>query len=161
MIFRTFVPHFNEFDSAKQQIKVSKAQHIVRKLAHFSIYASLGFFISLAFGKRKFLSRMTLEAGPEEGSYYINNTYNTDGESTHPGYIKANVEDGSLTIATEKDEYCVWKFLTEEEFDALATRISSVEKQPATQAIFNIAGQQIKALQKGLNIVNGKKIMVK
>jgi hypothetical protein len=66
-----------------------------------------------------------------------------------------------LTIATEKDEYCVWKFLTEEEFDALATRISSVEKQPATQAIFNIAGQQIKALQKGLNIVNGKKIMVK
>lgn len=106
-------------------------------------------------------SRMTLEAGPEEGSYYINNTYNTDGESTHPGYIKANVEDGSLTIATEKDEYCVWKFLTEEEFDALATRISSVEKQPATQAIFNVAGQQIKALQKGLNIVNGKKIMVK
>ena len=106
-------------------------------------------------------SRMTLEAGPEEGSYYINNTYNTDGESTHPGYIKANVEDGSLTIATEKDVYCVWKFLTEEEFDALATRISSVEKQPATQAIFNIAGQQIKALQKGLNIVNGKKIMVK
>lgn len=106
-------------------------------------------------------SRMTLEAGPEEGSYYINNTYNTGGESSHPGYIKANVEDGSLTIATEKDEYCVWKFLTEEEFDALATRISSVEKQPATQAIFNVAGQQIKALQKGLNIVNGKKIMVK
>jgi len=106
-------------------------------------------------------SRMTLEAGPEEGSYYINNTYNTGGESSHPGYIKANVEDGSLTIATEKDEYCVWKFLTEEEFDALATRISSVEKQPATQAIFNIAGQQIKVLQKGLNIVNGKKIMVK
>ncbi len=106
-------------------------------------------------------SRMTLEAGPEEGSYYINNTYNTGGESSHPGYIKANVEDGSLTIATEKDVYCVWKFLTEEEFDALATRISSVEKQPATQAIFNIAGQQIKALQKGLNIVNGKKIMVK
>ena len=106
-------------------------------------------------------SRMTLEAGPEEGSYYINNTYNTGGESSHPGYIKANVEDGSLTIATEKDEYCVWKFLTEEEFDALATRISSVEKQPATQAIFNVAGQQIKALQKGLNIVNGEKVYVK
>lgn len=106
-------------------------------------------------------SRMTLEAGPEEGSYYINNTYNTDGESTHPGYIKANVEDGSLTIATEKDEYCVWKFLTEEEFDALPTRISSVEKVAGTNAIFNVAGQQIKALQKGLNIVNGKKVYVK
>ena len=105
-------------------------------------------------------SRLTLETA-EEGSFYIKSTYETAGESNHPGYIKANVEDGSLTIATEKDEYCVWKFLTEEEFDALATRISSVEKQPATQAIFNVAGQQIKALQKGLNIVNGKKIMVK
>ena len=104
-------------------------------------------------------SRLTLEAA--EGGYYIKSTYTTANESNHPGYIKANVEDGSLTIATEKDEYCVWKFLTEEEFDALATRISSVEKQPATQAIFNVAGQQIKALQKGLNIVNGKKIMVK
>jgi len=106
-------------------------------------------------------SRMTLEAGPEEGSYYINNTYNTDGESTHPGYIKANVEDGSLTIATEKDEYCVWKFLTEEEFDALATRISSVTEKASAKGIFNVAGQQLKNLQKGLNIVNGKKIMVK
>lgn len=105
-------------------------------------------------------SRLTLEAA-EEGSYYIKSGYTTEGESSHPGYIKANVEDGKLIIAADKDEYCVWKFLTEEEFDALATRISSVEKQPTAQAIFNIAGQQVKSLQKGLNIVNGKKVYVK
>ncbi len=105
-------------------------------------------------------SRLTLEAA--EGGYYIKSTYTTDNESNHPGYIKANVEDGNLTIAESKDEYCVWQFLTEEEFDALATSISSVAKTAApVKGIFNVAGQQLKNLQKGLNIVNGKKIMVK
>lgn len=61
-IFRIFVPHFTEFDAAKQLDMVKNAQFIVRKLAHFSIYALLGCCISFAFGKRKFLSRMTAEA---------------------------------------------------------------------------------------------------
>ena len=105
-------------------------------------------------------SRLTLEAA--EGGYYIKSTYTTANESNHPGYIKANVEDGNLTIAESKDEYCVWQFLTEEEFDALATSISSVAKTVApVKGIYNVAGQQLKNLQKGLNIVNGKKIMVK
>ena len=42
-----------------------------------------------------------------------------------------------------------------------ATGISSVEKKAPVKAIFNIAGQQVKALQKGLNIVDGKKVYVK
>ena len=105
-------------------------------------------------------SRLTLEAA--EGGYYIKSTYTTANESNHPGYIKANVEDGNLTIAESKDEYCVWQFLTEEEFDALATSISSVAKTVApVKGIYNVAGQQLKNLQKGLNIVNGKKIYVK
>lgn len=105
-------------------------------------------------------SRLTLETA-EEGSYYIKSTYNTAGESNHPGYIKANVEDGTLIIATDKDEYCVWKFLTEEEFDALATSIFAATKKAPVKAIFNVAGQQVKTLQRGLNIVDGQKVYVK
>jgi len=42
-----------------------------------------------------------------------------------------------------------------------ATGISSVEKKAPVKAIFNIAGQQMNGLQKGLNIVDGKKVLVK
>lgn len=105
-------------------------------------------------------SRLTLETA-EEGSYYIKSGYTTTGESSHPGYIKANVEDGKLIIATDKDEYCVWKFLTEEEFDALATSIFAATKKAPVKAIFNVAGQQVKVLQKGLNIVDGQKVYMK
>ena len=42
-----------------------------------------------------------------------------------------------------------------------ATGISSVEKKAPVKAIFNIAGQQMDGLQKGLNIVDGQKVLVK
>ena len=42
-----------------------------------------------------------------------------------------------------------------------ATGISAVSKKVPAKTIFNAAGQQLKSLQKGLNIVDGKKIMVK
>ena len=42
-----------------------------------------------------------------------------------------------------------------------ATAISSVSVKTAQKAIFNVAGQQIKSLQKGINIVDGKKVYVK
>ena len=46
--------------------------------------------------------------------------------------------------------------------DEIATSISSVAKTTApVKGIYNVAGQQLKNLQKGLNIVNGKKIYVK
>ena len=41
------------------------------------------------------------------------------------------------------------------------TAISSVTKKAAQNVIFNVAGQQMKSLQKGLNIVDGKKVYVK
>ncbi len=41
------------------------------------------------------------------------------------------------------------------------TAISSVTKKAAQNVIFNVAGQQMKSLQKGLNIVDGKKIYMK
>ena len=43
-----------------------------------------------------------------------------------------------------------------------ATAINEVNATPAAaKTIFNAAGQQLKSLQKGLNIVNGKKFYVK
>ena len=46
--------------------------------------------------------------------------------------------------------------------EELATSISTVKSvQTAQKGIYNVAGQQMKALQKGLNIVDGKKIYVK
>lgn len=42
-----------------------------------------------------------------------------------------------------------------------ATAISEVEATSAAKTIFNAAGQRINTLQKGLNIVNGKKVLVK
>ena len=45
--------------------------------------------------------------------------------------------------------------------DELATSISSVKVAKAAKGIYNVAGQQMKNLQKGLNIVDGKKIFVK
>ena len=61
-VFGIFVPHFRELAASKQAAMVYNAQFIVRKLAHFTIYAMLGFCVSFAFGRRKFLSRMTAEA---------------------------------------------------------------------------------------------------
>ena len=43
-----------------------------------------------------------------------------------------------------------------------ATAINEVEAKPAAaRTIFNAAGQQMKSLQRGLNIVDGKKVYVK
>ena len=48
-------------------------------------------------------------------------------------------------------------------FDAIATAIQNIEVAKAAQngAIFNLAGQQLGGLQKGINIVGGKKVLVK
>ena len=42
-----------------------------------------------------------------------------------------------------------------------ATKIAGVTEKAAQKAIFNAAGQQMKNLQKGINIVDGAKIYVK
>jgi len=43
----------------------------------------------------------------------------------------------------------------------IPTGISTFKAEKSSKAIYNVAGQQIKALQKGLNIVNGEKVYVK
>jgi len=51
-----FVPDLEWHTWAEQKEIMKTATHIVRKCAHFSIYALLGFFIGLSMGKGKFLS---------------------------------------------------------------------------------------------------------
>jgi len=45
--------------------------------------------------------------------------------------------------------------------DNVPTSINTTKAVKATNAIYNVAGQQLKSLQKGLNIVNGEKVYVK
>ena len=65
------------------------------------------------------------------------------------------------TLATEEDlevAELIAKGYTGEE---VATGIASAKAANVAKAIYNVAGQQMKSLQKGLNSVNGKKIYVK
>jgi len=55
-------PDFTESSAARQRELIHTTQFIVRKLAHFTIYTTLGLLLSMAMGRRKFLSRQTLLA---------------------------------------------------------------------------------------------------
>lgn len=54
-----FAPDFEELTVSQQTDIISSMDHIVRKIAHFSIYMLLGFLISCAAGKRRLLSAGT------------------------------------------------------------------------------------------------------
>ncbi|MCR4835573.1 MAG: hypothetical protein K5899_04200 [Bacteroidaceae bacterium] len=69
-------------------------------------------------------------------------------------------ESGALTLVEEANAP-YWIFVSQEEYDNLTTSISAVTKKAPVKAIFNVAGQQVKVLQKGLNIVDGQKVYVK
>ena len=51
-----FVKGYNEMPVSKKLTALNLVSHIVRKTAHFTIYASLGFFASCAVWKRKLIS---------------------------------------------------------------------------------------------------------
>jgi hypothetical protein len=51
--------------------------------------------------------------------------------------------------------------LTEEDYAEGIEEIVKIEKLKTGRAIFNLQGQRINGLQKGLNIIDGKLIMVK
>ncbi|MBQ8297074.1 MAG: VanZ family protein [Ruminococcus sp.] len=52
----TFVDDFDSLSHEKQESVLSEIDHIIRKTAHFSIYAALGFCVSCAFGRRKLIT---------------------------------------------------------------------------------------------------------
>ena len=45
--------------------------------------------------------------------------------------------------------------------ELLPSKLDVIETEPAEIVIYNLAGQRLNSLQKGINIVNGKKILVK
>ena len=75
------------------------------------------------------------------------------------------VLDGTLKIqfAVAADNNISWLSFQEVKYTRTgdATAISEVAKKAAAKTIFNVAGQQIESLQKGINIVDGKKVYVK
>ncbi len=52
-------PDYDEMSPAEQQATMDQVEHIIRKLAHFTVYTALGFFSSLTVGRRKLLSKGT------------------------------------------------------------------------------------------------------
>ena len=59
IVTNLIVPDFDELPAERQEEILDKAEFIVRKLAHFTVYAALGFCASCAAGKRRLLSRLS------------------------------------------------------------------------------------------------------
>ena len=79
--------------------------------------------------------------------------------------VKGDVTDGTLKIKfnVAADNNIHWLSFKNVKFEKVgdATKIAGVSEKASQNAIFNVAGQQVKSLQKGLNIVDGKKVLVK
>lgn len=107
-----------------------------------------------------------LDINPNNGYTWSTEKYQTkDGDNVYVIDLKAIVEDyGFARLHCIKGSHyanatVIDMILWDEE---TATPISTVKPaKAAAKAIFNLAGQQIKSLQKGLNIVDGKKVLVK
>ncbi|MCR5316291.1 MAG: hypothetical protein K6E52_10385 [Bacteroidaceae bacterium] len=67
----------------------------------------------------------------------------------------------NLNVLKESINYYFDDIVVQIEEESVPTGISTFKAEKATKAIYNVAGQQIKDLQKGLNIVDGKKVYVK
>jgi hypothetical protein len=67
----------------------------------------------------------------------------------------------NLDVLREVNNYYFDDIVVYVDKDNVPTAINSFKAEKAAKTIYNVAGQQIKALQKGLNIVNGEKVYVK
>ena len=78
---------------------------------------------------------------------------------------KGETSDGTLKITfnVAEDNNISWLSFKNVKYTRTgdATAINEVAKKATAKTIFNVAGQQIKSLQKGLNIVDGNKVYVK
>lgn len=60
LILNVFYRDFDSMTLAEQAETMSQISHIIRKTAHFTIYAALGFFSSFTVGQRKLFSKGSL-----------------------------------------------------------------------------------------------------
>lgn len=96
---------------------------------------------------------------PVEGSQFYLAHVSSNGDPDEQGNLKIQftVEDGSNV------SWMCWKDM-QVSVTSLPTGLNKVEKADAAAAdgaVYNLAGQKTNGLQKGLNIQNGKKILVK
>ena len=91
--------------------------------------------------------------------YFVNAVVGSDGILK----IDFNVEaDNNISWLSFKDvKYSKQQGMTPIIITQDATAINEVEATAAAKTVYNMAGQQMKGLQKGLNIVGGKKVYVK
>ena len=79
--------------------------------------------------------------------------------------VNGDVTDGTLKIKfnVAADNNIHWLSFKNVMFEKVgdATKIAGISEKASQNAIFNVAGQQMNGLQKGLNIVNGEKVYVK
>ncbi|MCM1507554.1 MAG: VanZ family protein [Ruminococcus flavefaciens] len=59
-ILKHFIRDYQDMSDSEKIHFFKRAEHIIRKLAHFSVYTVLGFFASSAIGRRKLFSAGTL-----------------------------------------------------------------------------------------------------
>ena len=116
-----------------------------------------------------FVNDMTAEVPAKTGSENsMNDASNsfTNGTYTIEPIEFEVKEDGIFTVGI-KNETALHQWIIFDNFKLTyygpntSTAINEVAKKVAQKTIFNVAGQQMKSLQKGLNIVDGKKVYVK
>ena len=94
-------------------------------------------------------------------------TYNEDLSTviTVPTQATAEKQMGAvclnLDVLREVNNYYFDDIKVYVDEEDVPTAINTTKAVKATNAIYNVAGQQLKSLQKGLNIVNGEKVYVK
>ena len=59
IVINLIEPHFDELPEAEQEAVIDRAERIIRKVAHFTVFAALGFCASCAVGKRPLLSPLS------------------------------------------------------------------------------------------------------
>lgn len=67
----------------------------------------------------------------------------------------------NLNVVKKPIKYYFDDIVVAQDREVVPTAISEVKAQKIAKTIYNVAGQQIQSLQKGLNIVNGQKVYVK
>ena len=101
--------------------------------------------------------------------------HNWTGDATAPVCVKytdgQNYYCYNISGCEPQTIKCYWTLANEEKavlveidfiYSAVVDRISSIEQQHAdSNVVYNLQGQQVKQAQKGLYIVNGKKVVVK
>ena len=101
--------------------------------------------------------------------------HNWTGDTTAPVCVKytdgQNYYCYNISGCEPQTIKCYWALANEEKavlveidfiYSAVVDRISSIEQQHAdSNVVYNLQGQQVKQAQKGLYIVNGKKVVVK